>query len=247
LTDLDGVDALIHLAGENIAATRWNAATKKRIRDSRVEGTRVLCEGLAKLTRAPRVLLSASAVGYYGDRGDEILSEDSPSGSGFLAAVARDWEAATEPAAAAGIRVVRMRFGVILSPRGGALAQMLTPFRLGGGGRIGSGRQWWSWISIDDAASAIQHAIMTESLSGPVNGVAPNPVTNAEFTHTLGQVLGRPTLIPMPAFAARLALGEMADELLLASARVLPTKLLESHYRFQHPTLDVALRHLLGK
>jgi uncharacterized protein (TIGR01777 family) len=246
-SSLDGVDAVVHLAGENIAAARWSPKVKDRIRDSRVQGTRVLCEGLARMKTPPKVLVCASAVGFYGDRDDEVLTEDSAAGSGFLADVAQDWEAATQPARDAVIRVVNLRFGVVLSPKDGALAKMLLPFKLGAGGRVGSGRQYWSWISIDDAAGAIHHAVLTDSLSGPVNAVAPKPVTNTEFTKTLGRVLGRPAIVPMPAFAARLALGEMADELLLASIRVEPRQLIESGYDFRQPTLESALRHLLGK
>lgn len=244
---LDGIDAVVHLAGENIAKSRWNARVKQRIRDSRVVATRRLCEGLAKMSTRPKVLVCASAIGFYGDRGDELLDEDSQAGSSFLAELVRDWEAATEPAAEAGIRVVNLRFGVILSPKDGALSKMLLPFKLGGGGRVGSGKQFWSWISIDDAAGAIHHALMTDSLAGPVNVVAPNPATNLEFTKTLGRVLRRPTIVPMPAFAARLALGEMADELLLASSRVEAKRLLQSGYEFRQPTLEGALRHLLGR
>jgi uncharacterized protein (TIGR01777 family) len=244
---LDGVDGVVHLAGENIASGRWNAEVKRRIRDSRVNGTQILCEALGAMSSPPKVLVSASAIGFYGDRGDELLDEQSASGQGFLAEVAREWEDATKPASEAGIRVVHLRFGVILSPNGGALAKMLTPFKLGGGGRVGSGKQYWSWISIDDAAGAIVHSLNSESLNGPVNAVAPNPVTNLEFTKTLGRVLRRPTIMPMPAFAARLALGEMADELLLASTRVAPNRLTEDGYSFLHPTLEQALRHVLGK
>lgn len=243
---LEGIDAVVHLAGENIAGSRWNARVKQRLRDSRVAATRGLCEGLAAMSSRPKVLVCASAVGFYGDRGDELLDEESRPGSGFLADLAHDWEDATAPAAEAGIRVVNLRFGVILSPKDGALAKMLLPFKLGAGGRVGCGKQYWSWISIDDAAGAIHHAIMTDDLVGPVNAVAPNPVTNHEFTKTLGRVLRRPTFIPMPAFAARLALGEMADELLLASSRVEPKKLVQSGYDFRQPTLEAALRHLLG-
>lgn len=244
---LEGVDAVVHLAGENIAAARWTAAAKQRIRDSRVQGTRVLSETLSRSPRPPKVLVSASAIGFYGNRGDEELTEDSAAGAGFLAEVVRDWEAATEPARAAGIRVVNLRFGVILSPRGGALAKMLLPFKLGAGGRVGDGRQYWSWISIDDAAGAIYHSMMADGLSGPVNAVAPHAVRNSEFTETLGRVLRRPTILPMPAFAARLALGEMADDLLLASARVIPRQLERTDYVFRQPTLELALRHVLGK
>ncbi len=246
-SSLDGIDAVVHLAGENIAASRWSAKVKERIRSSRVQGTRALCESLAKMESPPRVLVCASAIGYYGDRCDEILTEDSNAGDGFLADVAQEWEAATKPACNAGVRVVNLRFGMILSPKDGALAKMLLPFKLGGGGRVGSGKQYWSWISIDDAAGAIHHALMMNSLSGPVNAVTPNPVTNLEFTKTLGRVLRRPTLVPMPAFAARLALGEMADELLLASIRVEPKELNRTGYEFRQPTLESALRHLLGK
>jgi uncharacterized protein (TIGR01777 family) len=243
---LEGLDAVIHLAGENIAARRWNAEQKTRIRDSRVQSTRLLSQTLAKLRKRPRILLSASAIGFYGDRGEEELTEESPAGAGFLAEVCRDWEAAAKSAAEAGIRVVHARFGVILSAKGGALAKMLTPFRLGMGGRIGSGRQWLSWITVDDAIGCIHHALVKESLHGPVNGVAPHPVTNSEFTKSLGRVLRRPTIFPMPAFMARLAFGEMANELLLASARVLPRALLDSNYPFLHGDLEGALRHLLG-
>ena len=244
---LEGIDAVVHLAGENIAAGRWTAARKARIRDSRVKGTGLLSETLARLERPPRVLVSASAIGYYGSRGDEVLTEKSHLGTGFLAEVCRDWEEATAPAARRGIRVAILRFGVIFSAHGGALPKMLTPFRLGLGGRIGDGRQYMSWVALDDTIGAIHHALATETLAGPVNVVAPQPVTNAEFTKTLGRVLGRPTVFPMPAFAARLAFGEMADELLLASQRVKPARLLDTHYQFRFPELEGALRHLLGK
>ncbi len=244
---LEGADAVVHLAGENIAAGRWNEDKKSRIRDSRVRGTRLLAETLAKCGRPPSVLVAASAIGYYGDRGDEKLTEDSPAGHGFLAEVCRDWERATEPAAAKGIRVVNLRFGVILSAGGGALARMLMPFRMGVGGRVGSGRQWMSWIALEDALGAVLHVLSHESLRGPVNAVSPDPVTNLHFTKALGRVLARPTILPMPAFAARLALGQMADELLLASARVEPARLLASGFAFTHPDLESALRHLLAK
>lgn len=243
--DLAGHDAVVNLAGENIAAGRWTPEKKTRIRDSRVQLTRQLAESLAKLSPPPKVLVSASAIGYYGNCGDEIMREESLPGLDFLAGVCCDWEAAAKPAAEAGIRAVCLRFGVILSAAGGALAKMLTPFKLGAGGVIGSGRQWMSWIVLDDAVGAIQHALAAESLRGPVNTVAPHPVTNREFTQTLGRVLRRPTLFPMPAFAARLAFGEMADALLLASQRVEPTKLVASGYKFLFPELEGALRHLL--
>ena len=244
---LTGVEAAVHLAGESIAAGRWTAAKKARILESRVKGTRLLAEALAGLKRPPKVLVSASAVGYYGDRGEETLREDSASGSAFLSEVCRQWEAATEAAADAGIRVVNLRFGVMLSSVGGALPRLLTPFRLGVGGRLGSGKQFMSWITVDDVVGAILHAMATETLRGAVNAVAPQPVTNREFTKTLGRVLGRPTVFPLPAFAARLAFGQMADELLLCSQRVEPAKLLASGYQFRFPDLEGALRHLLGK
>ncbi|MCS6851870.1 MAG: TIGR01777 family oxidoreductase [Gemmataceae bacterium] len=244
---LEGHDAVIHLAGENIAARRWSPEQKDRIRDSRVKGTRLLCETLARLRRPPRVVVSASAIGYYGDRGDDVLDEGSPRGTGFLPEVCHAWEAATEAAANAGIRVVHLRLGIVLSPRGGALAKMLTPFRLGVGGRIGTGRQWMSWIALDDVIGSVYHALATDSLSGPVNAVAPHPVTNQEFAKTLGRLLLRPTIFPLPAFMARLAFGEMADELLLASTRVVPVALQTSGYRFLYGELEGALRHLLGK
>ena len=244
---LKGVGAAVHLAGESIATGRWTAAKKARILESRVKGTRLLAEALAGLKQPPKVLVSASAVGYYGDRGEETLREESASGSAFLSEVCRQWEAATEPAAAAGIRVVNLRFGVMLSATDGALPRLLTPFRMGVGGRLGSGKQFMSWIAIDDVVGVILHVLTTEALRGPVNAVAPQPVTNREFTKTMGRVLGRPTVFPMPAFAARLAFGQMADELLLASQRVEPAKLLASGYLFRFPDLEAALRHLLGK
>jgi uncharacterized protein (TIGR01777 family) len=243
---LAGVDAVVHLAGESLAAHRWTEAFKAEIRDSRVRGTRLLCDALAGLATRPGVLVSASAVGYYGDRGEETVDESSAPGTGFLAEVCQQWEAATQSARDAGIRVVNLRLGVVLSPQGGALAQMLTPFKLGVGGVIGSGRQYLSWISIDDLVSAIQLVLRTESLTGPVNAVTPNPVTNREFTKTLGRVLGRPTVFSMPAFAARFAFGEMADEMLLSGVRVEPSALLKAGFAFQYPELDSALRHLLA-
>jgi uncharacterized protein (TIGR01777 family) len=236
---------VVNLAGDNIAAGRWTPEKKARIRDSRVQLTRQLAESLARLTPPPQVLVSASAIGFYGNRGDEVLREESLSGSDFLSSVCRDWEAATRPAAEAGIRVVCLRFGAILSAAGGALAKMLTPFRLGAGGVIGDGRQWMSWIALNDVLGAIRHALAADALRGPVNVVAPQPVTNREFTQMLGRVLGRPAILPLPAFAARLAFGEMADALLLSSQRVEPARLLASGYRFQFTELEGALRHLL--
>jgi uncharacterized protein len=239
-------DSVIHLAGESIVG-RWTAEKKARIRDSRIGGTTTLAEALAQTTIKPRVLLSASAIGYYGDRGDEILREDSPGGTGFLSETCRAWEAATEAAMQAGIRVVNLRIGVVLAQHGGALDKMLLPFKLGFGGGIGSGRQWWSWIHIADIVGAVTHILRCDSLRGPVNFVAPNPATNAKFTKTLAQVLHRPAFLPMPAFAARLALGEMADAALLASQRVEPAKLTTSGYAFQFPELGGALENLVGE
>jgi uncharacterized protein (TIGR01777 family) len=244
---LEGMDAVVHLAGENIAAGRWSSEKKARIRDSRVQGTRVLCDALAQLVNPPKVLVSASAIGYYGDRGAEVLREESRPGRDFLADVCRAWEAATAPAAQRGIRVVNLRFGIVLSAAGGALAKMLFPFKMGMGGIVGSGQQYMSWIALDDLVGAIHHALITDTLQGPVNAVAPNPVTNSEFTRTLGRVLRRPTLVPLPAFAARAAFGEMADALLLASIRVEPARLQDTHYAFRYPELEGALRHVLGR
>jgi uncharacterized protein len=244
---LQTLDGVIHLAGENIASGRWTEARKTEIRRSRVEGTRRLCESLARLRPMPRILVSASAIGIYGDRGDELLTEESPSGTGFLAEVCRAWEESTGAASRAGVRVVQLRFGMILSPAGGALRKMLLPFKFGAGGRIGNGSQFMSWIALDDALGAVDHALVTGSLQGPVNAVAPAPVTNAEFTRTLARVLSRPALAPLPEFAARLAFGEMADALLLASQRVVPSRLQTAGYRFQYPELESALRHLLGR
>ncbi len=240
-----GIEAVVHLAGENIAAGRWNEKRKKKILDSRVNGTRVLAEALSSLRSLPKVLVCASAVGYYGSRGDEILSEESSSGDGFLAEVCRKWEAAAQPAVDKGIRVVQLRFGIILSKEGGALKKMLLPFKLGLGGVVGSGRQYYSWIALDDVVQIIQFAIEKTQLRGPVNTDSPNPVTNREFTKTLGRVLWRPTLFPLPASTARMVFGEMADEMLLASARAVPAKLQSAGYSFLYPQLKEALRHLL--
>src|SRR3712207_6401135 len=215
--------------------------------ESRREGTRLLSETIAGLPEPPEVLISASAVGYYGDRGNELLREESEPGSDFLAEVCRAWEAAADPAREAGIRVVHPRNGIVLSTEGGALARTLPIFKLGGGGRIGSGRQWWSWVAIDDVVGAILHALTDDSAAGPVNVVSPNPLTNAEYTRVLGKVLNRPTIFPLPAPAARLALGEVADALLLASQRVEPAKLKDTGYEFRYPELEGALRHLLGR
>ena len=242
---LGGLDAVVHLAGENIASGRWNAARKAAIRGSRVNGTRLLCDALAGLARPPKTLVCASAIGYYGDRGADVLTEESPPGTGFLAEVCREWEAASEPAARKGIRVVVLRIGVVLSAKGGALSRMLPPFRAGLGGVIGSGRQYVSWVALDDLVGIVLHALQSGELRGPVNAVSPVPVTNRELTEVLGKVLSRPTLFPVPAFALRLAVGEMADALLLASTRVAPRRLEETGYRFRFPELREALRHLV--
>ena len=244
---LEHVDAIVHLAGEPIAVERWTPLQKSKIRDSRVEGTRALCDAVARTETPPKVLVCASAIGYYGDRGEERLREESAPGAGFLSEVGVAWEAAAEPARRKGLRVVSLRFGIILARQGGALAKILTPFRLGLGGRLGSGKQWFSWVTLEDVVGAIQFALATESLCGPVNVVAPQPVTNAEFTQVLGRVLQRPVALPVPAFALRLLLGEMADALLLASTRVEPAALIAAGYRFRHPELEPALRALLGQ
>lgn len=241
---VSGFDAVIHLAGEPIVG-RWTDAKKRRIHESRAAGTRTLANALAKAAQKPRVFVSASAIGFYGNRGDETLREDSSSGHDFLSAVCRDWEANAQAAVQAGIRTVQTRFGLILSPDGGALPKMLPAFRLGLGGNMGNGRQWWSWIHIADVTGGILHVLNNDSVQGPVNFVAPNPVTNAAFTKALAAVLHRPALFPVPAFAARLAFGQMADELLLSSQRVQPAKLVASGYRFEYTELGKALENLL--
>ncbi|MGE0820990.1 MAG: TIGR01777 family oxidoreductase [Candidatus Binatia bacterium] len=246
-TRLEGLDAVVHLAGENIAAGRWTDEQKARIRDSRVRGTKVLSEALSQLVLPPKVLVSASAIGYYGNRGTEMVSEESPPGSSFLAEVCTAWEEATAPAEKAGIRVVHGRVGVVLSPKGGALAKMLLPFKLGAGGHVGSGQQYMSWIALDDVVGALFHAVITDTLRGPVNLTTPQAVTNREFTAILGKVLRRPTLLPVPAFAVRVVLGEMAEELLLAGTRVAPRQLVATGYEFRFPQLKGALRHVLGR
>jgi uncharacterized protein len=241
---LEGAYGVIHLAGESIVG-RWSEDKKRRIRDSRVKGTRKLCQDLAALSDKPAVLVCASATGYYGDRGDEVLDEASAPGEGFLADVCKEWESATSPAAEAGIRVVNVRTGVVIAREGGALANMLLPFKAGVGGKVGSGKQYWSWISLDDITGVFVKALNDESISGPLNGTSPNPVTNAEFTRVLGEVLHRPTILPLPGFAARMVLGQMADDLLLASARVLPRGLQTSGYTFEYPELRACLEHEL--
>ncbi|HET9409135.1 MAG TPA: TIGR01777 family oxidoreductase [Candidatus Sulfotelmatobacter sp.] len=242
---VSGFQAVIHLAGETIVG-RWTEAKKARIRDSRIEGTRHLAEALALASEKPQVFVCSSAIGYYGNRGDEILKEDSSPGEGFLPQVCQEWEAATDPAAQAGIRTVQMRTGVVLTRHGGALGKMLLPFKLGVGGNVGSGRQWMSWIDIEDMVGAIHHILNNDLLHGPVNMVAPKPVTNAEFTKTLGNVLSRPTIFPLPEFAVKTVFGQMGEEVLLWSERVEPTKLIMNGYPFRFRELRTSLRHVLG-
>lgn len=245
--DLSGTDAVVHLAGESIAEGRWTEEKKRRILESRKKGTRLLAERVAELSEPPSVMVSVSATGYYGDRGNELLTEESESGDLFLSEVCREWEAAADPAREAGVRVVHPRFGIVLTTEGGALGATLPIFKLGGGGKIGSGRQYWSWVSFDDVIGAILHLMDNEDLSGPVNVVTPDPPTNAEYTRVLGKALNRPTFFTVPAPAARVMLGGIADELLLASERVEPVRLQEAGYTFRHPELEGALRHLLGR
>jgi uncharacterized protein (TIGR01777 family) len=243
---LEGVDVVIHLAGASVSE-RWTESHKRAIRDSRVQGTSLVARTIAGLAKRPSVLVSASATGYYGDGGDRVLEEASPSGRDFLAGIAREWEASTRPAEDADIRVVHTRLGLLLSPHGGALAKMLPPFKLGGGGKMGSGQQWMSWIALDDAVGAIEHLAFTESARGAYNVVAPNPVRNEEFAHALGHALGRPAIVPVPGFALRLLFGEMAEAMLLAGQRASSAKLEASGYRFRFPTLEAALRHELSR
>ncbi len=247
-SQIEGFDAVIHLAGENIAAKRWTKAQKEKIKNSRVDSTKLLSETLAKLKNKPKTFISVSAIGFYGDRPDENLYEDAVSVKGdFLAEVCQEWEAAVEPARQAGIRVINPRFGVILSPKGGAMAKLLTPFELGLGGNIGNGEQYMSWIALDDVIYALHYLLMNSGIQGPVNFVSPKPVTNAEFTKILAKVLKRPAIFPLPSFAAKLIFGEMADALLLATAKVRPRVLEESGFIFSYPNLEGALRHLLGR
>jgi uncharacterized protein (TIGR01777 family) len=244
---LEGHDAAVHLAGAGLGDHRWTDSYKREVHDSRSRGTALLCETLAKLEQPPRVLVSGSAVGWYGDRGDEELTEASGPGTGFLAGVVKDWEAATEAASEAGIRVVRLRSGVVLSPKGGALKKQLLPFKLGAGGKLGSGKQWLSWIALDDEIAAILHLIRRETLRGPVNATAPNPVTNLEFTKALGAALHRPTIATVPPFALKAVFGgQMTDEMLLAGQRVLPRVLEASGFTFGLPRVDEALRVMLA-
>jgi uncharacterized protein (TIGR01777 family) len=243
---LEGVDAVVNLAGAGIGDARWTDERKREILDSRVQGTTLLAEALAGLDRKPRVLLSASGIDYYGDTGDAVITEESPPGSGFLTDVCLQWEGAAAPAQEAGIRTVLLRTGIVQTPDGGALAKTLTPFKLGIGGRFGSGDQWWSWISIDDHVRAMLHLIESD-VSGPANLTAPNPVTNLQYTKALGRELGRPTLLPIPMAGPRLLLGrELADTLLLASHRVVPSALEASGFEFRHPTIEQCLAAVLG-
>ena len=245
---LEGIDAVVHLAGEIIFSgptDRWTTEKKRRIMESRKKGTRLLAETIAGLPESPKVMVSASGINYYGDHGNELLTEEATMGSDFLAEVCREWEAAADPAREAGIRVAHTRFGIVLSPKGGALGNTLPIFKLGLGGKIGNGRQYWSWVALDDVVGAITHCLTNENLSGPVNVGSPNPLTNAEYTKVLGKVLNRPTVFPVP--ATRLMFGEVADALLLASQRMEPAKLKETGYEFRYPELEGALRHLLGR
>jgi len=244
---LEGAHAVVHLAGENISAHRWTAAFKQKIVDSRVKGTGLIAEAIAHAHNKPATFVCASAIGYYGNRCDELLTESSATGNDFLADACRQWEAACEPARQAGVRVVNARIGVVLSPDGGALAKMLTPFRFGAGGVVGSGRQYLSWITLDDVVAAIEFLLANQNVSSHVNVVAPHPATNAEFTAALGRVLKRPTILPMPSALARLLFGEMADALLLSSTRVAPQTLTAAGFRFKYPALEPALRHLLAR
>ena len=244
---VEGFDAVVNLAGEGIGSRRWNASHKQRILESRTRSTGLLVETLTRLEDPPRVLLNASGIGFYGDGGERELTEESPAGKGYLAEVVRAWEGATQPAEAAGIRVVRVRSAIVLSPQGGALKPQLLLFRLGLGGRLGSGRQWFSWISVDDETGAIAYLLESDQAQGPYNLAAPTPVTNLEFTKTLGRVLGRPTFFAVPERVLRAVLGgEMAENLLLVSQRAVPAKLLQTGYRFRYPDLQSALRSMLG-
>jgi uncharacterized protein len=244
---LEGLDAAVHLSGASVASRRWTAGYKREMTGSRVASTRFLSETLAALRQPPPVLVKASAVGFYGDRGDEILDEDSAAGKGYFPALCTAWEAAARPAADAGIRVVHLRFGVVLGPKGGAMDRLRLLFGLGLGGRLGSGRQWMSWISEADAVAAALFAVDRSTLSGPVNLAAPQPVTNADFTRELARAVHRPAVLPAPAFALRLAFGEMADEALLASTRALPKRLTQAGFAFAHSTLPQALVAALAK
>jgi uncharacterized protein (TIGR01777 family) len=242
----EGVDAVVNLVGESVAGRRWSEAHKQRLRESRIAASRAIVDALRARVQRPRVLVQSSGVGYYGDRGDDILTEASPPGEGFLAEVARDWEAEAQKAAELGVRVVLLRQGAVLSPAGGMLPKLLTPFRLGIGGHVGSGKQWLPWIHLDDQVGLIRHVIADDRVSGPLNAVAPEPATNAQFTTALGRALHRPTVLAAPAFALRVALGgQMAEELLLASQRAMPVRTLETGYKFRQPLLEPALKDLV--
>ncbi|MFQ5807717.1 MAG: TIGR01777 family oxidoreductase, partial [Phycisphaerae bacterium] len=243
---LEGVDAVVHLGGVNIAGGRWTAQRKAAIRDSRVASTRLLSQALAQLKKPPRTFLCASATGFYGDRGDDLLTEESPPGKGFLPDVCQAWEVAAAPARQAGLRVVNLRIGIVLSRNGGALKKMLPPFKMGLGGVVGSGRQYMSWITLDDLVRAIDFLLRAESVSGPVNAVTPNPVTNREFTRNLGRILRRPTIAPLPGFVVRALFGEMGQALLWEGNRVLPTRLEQARFSFLYPELESALRRELN-
>jgi uncharacterized protein len=244
---MEGADAVVHLSGASVAGGRWTPARKALLRSSRIDTTRVLVDALASLRQKPRVFVCASAIGCYGDRGDEILTESSAIGTDFLSLLVRDWEAEAARAEICGIRTVKLRFGVILSAEGGALAAMLRPFKFGVGGRLGSGKQWMSWISLEDAVGVVCSAITDERLTGPLNVVAPNPLRNTEFTRITATVLHRPAIFAAPAFALRIALGEMADGLLLASLRVMPERLRATGYQFRSPEFELALRAILDR
>ena len=238
LNEIESIDSVIHLAGENISGKRWSKEQKKKILNSRTESTKFLIESISKLEQKPNSFICASAIGYYGDRGDDILTEQNEKGTGFLSDVCQAWENSTFAASDAGMRVVNLRFGVIFSEKGGALKKMMLPIKLGVGGKIGSGNQYVSWISLEDTVKAIEFCLINDAIKGPVNIVAPHPVTNYDLTKTLGKYLKRPTIFPLPAFAAKLALGEMAEELLLASTRVEPGILLENNFEFLHNRIE---------
>lgn len=243
---LDGVEAVIHLAGESVSAGRWTAEKKARIQSSRIDTTRALCDAMSRMVKPPNVMICASAVGIYGDRGDEILNEESAPGRGYLSDVATAWEAACAPARKLGVRVVHTRLGVILSPRGGALSMMIPAYRMGLGGRLGSGRQWWSWVALDDVVAVIEYCLTHDEVRGAVNVVAPNAVRQVEFAEALAHTLHRPAVFPTPALVLKLTLGQMAEEILLASAHVLPQRLTQAGYTFQYPELLPTLQQMLG-
>jgi uncharacterized protein len=243
---LEGLDAVIHLAGETVSGLRWTDEKKKAIHDSRVFGTRNVVETISELTDRPKLLISASGMDFYGDRGDEIMTESSKAGDTFLADVCKDWEAEARRAEDAGVRTVLLRSGMVLSKDGGALATMLTPFKFGVGGVVGSGKQWMSWISLDDLVRVVNFVMENENIRGAVNNASPNPVTNEEFTKTLGEVLYRPTILPLPEFAVNFVLGEMGDALLLDSRRIAPKRLLDAGFEFKYPDLKEAIEHAVA-